>query len=91
MSKLRNNTTIEAGLLLMLMSAFIHMGVLALHFLITFDASPFNFFRIIGLDLFFPVFVSSVIGNYVAAALVVILFLGLYRYVHRIKKSIGIK
>ena len=84
--KLKNNKIIHAGLLLMLLSAFLHMGILALHLLFTFDASPFNFFKIIGLDLFFPVFVSSAFGSYVAGILVVILFLGLYRYVSKIRK-----
>lgn len=78
MSLVKKNKIIKSALLLMLLSAFLHMGLLALHFLITFDATPFNFFRIIGLDYFFPNFVMSSFGNYIAASLVVVLYAGIY-------------
>lgn len=78
MSLLKKNKIIHSGLLLMLLSAFLHMGILALHFLFTFDSTPFNFFRIIGLDLFFPDFVFSTLGNYTASICVVMLFAYIY-------------
>ena len=78
MSLLKKNKIIRSGLTLMLLSAFLHMGILALHFLFTFDASPFNFFKIIGLDLFYPNFVSSVSGNYIASIVVIVLYIGIY-------------
>lgn len=54
-----NNKFFQALLLLMLISAIIHMVVLGIYFIFTLDYSPFNFFRIIGLNLFYPEFVSS--------------------------------
>lgn len=55
----KNNRFVHALVFLMFFSAVIHMVVLALHFIMTKDYTPFNFFRIIGLDLFYPNFVSS--------------------------------
>lgn len=78
MSSLKKNKIIQSALLLMLLSAFLHMGLLAIHFLMTLDAAPFNFFRIIGLDYFFPDFVLSSFGNYVASVLVIVLYIVIY-------------
>lgn len=58
----------------MLISAMLHMGILAIHFLATLDAEPFNFFRIIGLDYFFSEFVNSSIGNYCASVAALVLY-----------------
>ena len=75
LSSCKNNKFIRAFVLLMLISAVLHMGILFVHFIVTFDVSPFHFFRIIELDIFFPEFVASVVGEYVSAAVVTILFL----------------
>jgi hypothetical protein len=74
MSFLRNKPSIQAVIMLMLVSAVLHMLVLALHFLMTLDYAPFNFFRIIGLDIFYPDFVASNSSGYIS----VITIVGIY-------------
>lgn len=44
---------------LMLLSAVLHLIVLAVYFLKTKDSIPLNFFSIIGANLFFPALVTS--------------------------------
>jgi hypothetical protein len=40
--------------------------VLVLHFVATLDFAPLNFFKIIGLDIFYPAFAISIIGKYLS-------------------------
>lgn len=74
MSPLRTNRFIQAFLYLMLISAALHVCILIIHFIVTLDPSSLNLFEIIGLNLFYPVFVSSIFGNYLS----VIVTLGIY-------------
>jgi hypothetical protein len=56
------------------------MFTLALHFIITLDYSPFNFFRIIGLDIFYPNFVASNISGYISVATIGIIYIFAYMF-----------
>ncbi len=74
MSSLKTNRFIQAFLYLMLISAALHIFILVLYFTVTLDYSSLNFFEIIGLNLFYPTFVSSISGNYLS----IIVMLGIY-------------
>ncbi len=52
---------IQALVGLMFLSAVIHMIVLIIYCIKTGDGTPFNFFSIVGADLFFPILTQ---GNY---------------------------
>lgn len=69
---------IRALILLMFLSAVIHVVVLVMYFVKTGDVSPFNFFSIVGAHLFFPILVSShlatLVSFVVAASLYAIIF-----------------
>jgi uncharacterized membrane protein len=86
MSSIRNNRSIWALIMLMLVSASLHMVLLALHFVITLDYTPFNFFRIIGFDLFYPTFVASDSSWYISVITVVGIYLFAYLFLVRQKK-----
>lgn len=62
----------------MLISAALHVCILVIYFVRTLDYSSLNFFEIIGLNLFYPAFVSSILGSYLS----VIVTLGIYFLVY---------
>lgn len=55
----RYNRFVQAVLYLMLISAGLHMIILGVHSLLVRNTLDFNFFKIIGVDIFYPDFVSS--------------------------------
>ena len=57
--KLTFSHFLQAFMKLMLVSAIVHLVVLAFYYMKTQDAVPLNFFSIVGLDLFFPALVTS--------------------------------
>lgn len=69
---------IQAFIKLMFFSAGIHLVILAIYFLQTGDSAPLNFFRIIGLDLFYPDFVASKTSGYVSVITTVGIYLCMY-------------
>lgn len=81
----KNKRGVQALVLLMLISAVLHMVVLCINFVVNQDYAPFNFFRIIGLDIFFPEFVANPPSNYIS----VIVILGIYflSYIYLTKKQ----
>lgn len=85
MSLIRNNRSVQAIILLMLVSAALHMLVLAVHFVITLDYAPFNFFRIIGLDIFYPNFVASDISGYISVVTIGIIYVFAYMFLTKEK------
>lgn len=64
MKPIVKNRYLDALLKLMLLSAVLHMVVLAVYFVVYGDASHFNFFKIIALDLFFPELASDFMHLY---------------------------
>lgn len=85
MSFLKNYPSIQAVMLLMFISAVLHMLVLALHFVLTLDYTPFNFFRIIGLDIFYPDFVASNSSGYFSVLTIVGIYFLSYLFLSRKK------
>lgn len=71
----KQNRFIQAFVYLMVISAGLHICIAFLHFVISSDISAFNFFRIIELDIFYPQFVSSIQGNYLAALSALVVYL----------------
>lgn len=82
----KHNRPLQALVLLMLLSAFLHMVVLALHFLITLDYTPFNFFSIIGLNIFYPNFVASPLSGYLSVVVVISIYF-LFLFILRNRKD----
>jgi len=71
--KIVENKYINTALLLMLVSAVIHMVILCFQALVQWDFYPINYFNILDLDYFFGSvfqnFWGNVIGTLVAAAI----------------------
>lgn len=63
MRNIAKNRYLDALLKLMLLSAVIHMTVLAVYFVLYLDLSRFNFFKIVALDLFYPQLVTTHLTN----------------------------
>ncbi len=62
----------------MLISAALHMIVLGIHSAVVWTISDFNFFKIIGIDIFYPDFVLSPISLHISFFLSAGIFLGAY-------------
>jgi hypothetical protein len=71
----------------MLISAALHIIIACIHFLYSGDVTSFNFFRIIELHIFFPLFVVSGIGQYFAAAVAFFVYVFAYIFLAQKKKS----
>lgn len=70
----------------MFISAVLHMCLLLLYFFITKDSTPLNFFSIIGLNLFYPEFVSSNLGQLLSYVVSIFLYIIGYAYLTTSKK-----
>jgi hypothetical protein len=75
-------TYLQAVMLFMLLSAILHLGVLAVYFFTTHDSVPLNFFSIIGLDLFSSSFVTSPLAPLYSSVTTLLLYCGIFYYVH---------
>lgn len=71
----------------MLISAALHIIIACIHFLYSGDVTSFNFFRIIELHIFYPTFVTSSNGQYLAAAAAFFVYLFSYIFLVQKKKS----
>jgi predicted membrane protein len=82
------NSLVIATVKLMLFSAVLHLSVLAFYFLKTNDLVPLNFYSIVGLNLFFPSFVSSSYSSVLSFVTIVALYLFfLYHSAHENRRT----
>jgi hypothetical protein len=75
MNSIAKNRYFDAFLKLMLLSAILHMGVLAINFILRGDHAPFNFFTIIAAQLFVPGLASEQALSLAIAFLLYVLIL----------------
>lgn len=80
MNSIVKNRYFDALLKLMLLSAVLHMFTLFVYFLIHLDASRFNFFKIINIDLFFPELITNQYTNMYSIILGIFLYICLYYF-----------
>lgn len=85
MSSLSKNYFIKAFVTLMVVSALLHILILLYVVITTKNVNALNFFTIIELDIFFPHFVHSSTGNYIAAILVALIYLTSYIFLSKKK------
>ncbi len=85
MNFLKHNKIIQAFAYLVFVSAVLHMAILAIRYVVTSDIGLFNFFSIIGLNLFYPNFVDSSSGLYVSSFTALGIYLMIYFYIHNKK------
>lgn len=79
------NRLVQALLYLMLISAALHMVILGIHSLSVFNTLDFNFFKIIGLDIFYPDFVASALARKLSFTVGVSVFVGSYFFLTKKK------
>lgn len=65
---------LQAFIKLMLVSAVIHLVVLAIYFGLTQDSVPLSFYSIVGLNLFFPYLVTGPFANFYSILTIVIVY-----------------
>ena len=70
-----NNRYLDALLKLILLSAFTHLGILAVQFVRTGDAEILNYFNILDVDLFFPAIAVGPFSQVVSVLTIVGLYL----------------
>ena len=80
MISLNHNRIVKAFIGLMVVSAALHIAILFVNYVVRHDTTPFNFFKIIELDMFFPHFVESIVGSYTSVITVTTLFILAYVY-----------
>ena len=82
----RYNRLVQALLYLMFISAALHMVILGIHSLMVFTAVDFNFFKIIGLDIFYPDFVASALARKLSFLVGTSVFIGSYFFLAKKQK-----
>ena len=87
MIPLVKNRYIDALLKLMLLSAIIHMIVLAWYSVVYNDFTLFNFFTIVGIDLLFPQIVTSDCQYVYSFAIVLCMYAVLFYLLNRKSKK----
>ena len=80
MNPIVKNRHLDALLKLMLLSAVLHMAVLAIYFVLHVDATRFNFFKIINIDLLYPRLVTNSLTNFYSTVVMVVLYLFFYTF-----------
>ena len=75
---MKRNRFFDAVLKLMLLSAIIHMVILAIYILMTGDTSKLSFFKIVAIDLFYPSLGNTSIGHFLSFLAVVVLYILVY-------------
>lgn len=81
------NRFFQALLYLMLISAALHMIILGVHSILVFNILDFNFFKIIGLDIFYPDFVASAIAMKLSFVVIICIYVSAYFLVTKNQKK----
>lgn len=87
MNSIVKNRYIDTLLKLMLLSAVIHMIVLAVYSVSNNDFTSFNFFTIVGLDLLFPQIVANDCQYLYSFVTVLCLYILLYYFLNSKNKK----
>lgn len=80
MMKIAKNRYLDALLKLILLSAIVHLVLLAILVFINKDITILNYFNVIDLDLFFPNIAHGILSQVLSAAAMAVLYLILFRF-----------
>ena len=80
------NRFLQALIYLMFISAALHMCILFVYIILSKDATPANFFSIIGLNLFYPAFVASSLGYFLSYVVSGAIYIAGYLFLTNTKK-----
>ena len=80
MMRIVKNRILDAALKFILLTALVHLGILAAYSLLTWDLSVWNYFNILDLSLFIPGISIGPASWIVSGAIIVLLFLAIFLF-----------